>query len=254
MKFSRAIVRKPGRSIINAISTSNLGQPVYDNALIQHDRYIEVLTRCGLDVLVLDPDEEHPDSVFIEDPAVVIPGCAIITRPGAASRLNETKDITEQLSLIFKNIEYIESPGTIEGGDVLRVNDHFYIGISARTNLEGAEQMTLIFEKYGYTASSIPLKEFLHLKTGVSFLNDDLLLVAGELSDCKYFERFRKLTVPCNEIYAANCLNINGTVLFPSGYPTTLDMIKGFGFDIIELDMSEFRKADGGLSCLSLRF
>ena len=254
MRFSKAIVRKPGRNIVKAISSANLGLPVYKKAVKQHAKYVEALVHCGLQVQVLDPDEKHPDAVFVEDSALVTGKCAIITRPGVSSRVTETESMSAVLSPCFKNLEQIAHPGTIEGGDILMINDHFYIGLSERTNQEGADQVTFILERYGYSSSVIELKEFLHLKTGVSSIGDNILLVSGELITCKAFEKFRKIIVPETESYAANCLSINGKVIVPSGYPSTVGSIQSLGYDTVELDMSEFRKIDGGLSCLSLRY
>jgi len=254
MRFSNAIVRKPGRSIVKAISCASLGLPVYEKAVYQHAQYVDALVYCGLDVQILDPDEKHPDSVFVEDPAVVTGKCAIITRPGVASRASETDSISSVLAARFNNMEQIVHPGTIEGGDILMTNDHFYIGLSGRTNPEGASQMIAVLGRYGYGATLIGLNQFLHLKTGVSLIADNLLLVSGELITSRAFEKFSKVPVPESESYAANCLSINGKVLVPSGYPLTLELIQKLGYDTIELDMSEFRKIDGGLSCLSLRY
>lgn len=253
-KFTSAIVRQPGKSIINGISGSDSGVPNHSKALMQHDKYIKALIKCGLDVTVLEPDEEFPDSVFTEDVALLTKRCAIITRPGAESRRDEVKGIRNTIEKYYSTVEEIVYPGTIEAGDIMMVRDHFYIGLSNRTNLTGAEQMLTILQKHGFTGSTLSLEKVLHLKTGVSYLEENSMLVCGEFTDTKEFTGFNKIVVPGNESYAANSVWINGNVLTPKGFPKTATAIEKMGYNIIELDVSEFRKLDGGLSCLSLRF
>ena len=151
-------------------------------------------------------------------------------------------------------IARIVEPGTLEGGDVMMVGDHFYVGGSERTNEAGIQQFFTILEKYGLTGSVVPLERVLHLKTGVNYLENNTLLVAGEFVDKPAFAEFDKIVVPEDEAYAANCIWVNGTVVVPAGYPTVLARIQEAGYRTITVDVSEFRKLDGGLSCLSLRF
>ncbi len=254
MKFTKAIVRKPCRNIINGITTANLGLPDYEKSLVQHKEYISILESCGLSVEVLNADENFPDSVFVEDTAILIPNLAVVTNPGANSRKGEINVIKEILSKYFSNIEEIKSPGTIEGGDVLRVENHFYIGLSERTNEEGAKQFLDILKKYNYSGQTIELKNVLHLKTGVSYLGDNTILASGEFILKKEFSNFNIIEVDDDEEYAANSLNINDKILIPKGFSKTKRKIEKKGFNIIEINVSEFRKVDGGLSCLSLRF
>ena len=252
--FTKAIVRKPSPSLIDGITTSNLGKPDFLLAEKQHQNYIESLIKCGLKVQVMRSNEEFPDSTFIEDTAVVTKKCAIVTQPAIHSRKGEIHEIKLSIKQYFSNIEYIKSPGTIEGGDVLMVGDHFYIGISQRTNEEGAVQMITLLNKYGFSGSVILLKEFLHLKTGISYLENNTMLVAGELLNCEDFKDFNIIQIDAEESYAANSIWINGTVIMPLGYPRSRKKIFDAGYDVIEVDVSEFRKIDGGMSCLSLRF
>ena len=146
------------------------------------------------------------------------------------------------------------APGTMEGGDVMMVGNHFYIGLSARTNEEGCRQFLAALEKHGHTGSVVPLEKVLHLKTGLAYLEDNNLLVAGEFCDKEEFARFNKIEISPGESYSANCIWVNGTVLVPAGYPAAKAAIEKAGYPVIEVDTSEFRKIDGGLSCLSLRF
>lgn len=176
MQINRAIVKTPCKSIVNGITSARLGKPIYEKAVEQHKNYILALEECGVKVTILEKNEQFPDSVFVEDAAVLTKECAIITNPGAESRKGEEESVEKALRLFYDNIEYIEYPGTLEGGDIMQVNNYFYIGISERTNLEGARQLTSILEKCGYTASMVKLQEYLHLKTGVSYIGDNTLI------------------------------------------------------------------------------
>jgi dimethylargininase len=252
--FKHAIVKRPGRSLINGITSANLGKPDYEKALRQHDFYVETLRKCGVEVTVLESDEDYPDSTFVEDPAIVTQKCAIITNPGASSRNGEKIKMAETLKNFYEHIEYIKAPGTLEGGDVMMVGNHFYIGLSARTNQEGANQLIEALNKYGYTGSVVKLERVLHLKTGLAYLENNNLLVAGEFVDKEEFKDFNKIVIDESESYSANCIWINGHVLVPQGYEKTQKAIEDAGYKVEVVDTSEFRKLDGGLSCLSLRF
>lgn len=254
--FKNVIVRRPCKAIVNGITTANLGKPDYELALKQHDKYIETLKSCGVDVTVLEANEEFPDSCFVEDVALCTKKCVIVTRPGAMSRREEIMqlDMQETLKKFFSNIEYIKEPGTIEAGDIMMVGDQFYIGLSERTNESGAKQMIDILEKYELSGTVVPLKEVLHLKTGVSYLENNNLLVAGEFVNSPLFKDFNKIVIDKEESYSANCIWVNDTVLIPKGYPKTKEAIENKGYKVVEVDTSEYRKIDGGLSCLSLRF
>ena len=253
--FTNAIVRTPGRSIVKGLSNSKtLGVPNYEQAMIQHQSYIDALTKCGLDILVLEPCEEYPDSTFVEDVALITPNCAIITRPGAPSRRGEVHEIEFVLKQRFNNVEEIEAPGTIDGGDIMMVGAHYFIGLSERTNLEGAKQIIQILKQYGLSGSTISLKKVLHLKTGLSYLEENNLVVCGEFIDESSLGQYNPIEIPEKESYAANCIWVNGLVIIPLGYPTTKQRIENAGYPVIETDVAEFQKLDGGLSCLSLRY
>ena len=168
--FRHAIVRKPCRNLGLGLTTANLGKPDYDKAMDQHAAYIDVLRSCGLEVIILEPDERYPDSTFIEDTAVVTEKMAIVTNPGAPSRKGEEVSVAAALRSFFPALESIKPPGMLEGGDVMRVGDHFFIGISQRTNPQGADQLVQILSKFGYTATLVSLKDVLHLKTGLAYL------------------------------------------------------------------------------------
>ena len=252
--FSKAIVRTPSKSMIHGLTEAGLGQPNYELALDQHSAYIEALQYCGLDVTVLPPEEAFPDSTFVEDAALLTPHCAIITRPGASSRRGETESLKLVLSQFYTSIEEIQEPGTLDAGDIMMVGKHFYIGLSARTNPEGAQQMIQHLERYGMTGTTVSLEHVLHLKTGIAYLEDNNLAVCGEFVDKADFESFNKIVIPQGEAYAANCIWVNGTIILPTGFDKTRDLIREVGYSVIDTDVSEFQKLDGGLSCLSLRF
>lgn len=255
--FKNVIVKRPCRAMTDGI-TSGLypGRPDYELALAQHDAYIEALKKCSVDVTILPADENYPDSCFVEDPAVLTERCAIITNPGAASRNGETTSIEEAVRKFYPDdrIKHIVFPGTLEGGDVMMCGEHFFVGKSERTNAEGIRQFAEILSKYSYTCSEVKLSEVLHLKTGVNYLENNNMLVSGEFIDKAEFAQYNKFIVPEEEAYAANCIWVNGTVIVPAGYPTVLAVVKSMGYDVITVDTSEYRKLDGGLSCLSLRF
>lgn len=255
--FKHAIVKRPCRAVIEGITMSpELGTPNYEKALAQHDAYIEALKQTGVEVTVLEADENFPDSCFVEDAAVITKHCAIITNPGAKTRQMEAAQMLPTIRGFFSDdkIEYIKSPGTLEGGDVMMVGDHFYIGESKRTNKEGIAQFIAILEKYGMTGEGVPFDTILHLKTGVNYLENNLMLTSGEFIDHPTFASYDCHAVPADEDYASNCVWMNDKLLVPMGFPTVEKMVRDLGFDIILVDTSEFRKIDGGLSCLSLRF
>ena len=252
--FKHAIVRTPCPEMIHGITSASLGKPDYTLALDQHKQYIDALRSLGLEITVLEPDSRFPDSTFVEDVALCTAGLSVITNPGAASRRGEQVDMDRILGSFYDTIEHIKAPGTLEAGDVMMTGHHFYIGISDRTDHEGADQLIHILEKYRMTGEKIELKKLLHLKSGMSYLEDDNLLVQNRLSDHPAFKKFQKIRVGTDEDYAANSLWVNGTVLVPAGFPKTRRNIEKAGYPTISLDVSEFEKLDGGLSCLSLRF
>jgi len=254
MRFTNAIVRKPGRNLAGGLTEAGLGFPDYLTALRQHSCYTEALRGCGLEVRELEADEDYPDSTFVEDTSLLTPHCAIITNPGAPSRRGETVSMRGVLGECFDRLEEIKIPGTVDAGDIMMVGDHYYIGLSGRTNQPGAEQVMEILGAHGLSGSTVPLRDMLHLKTGVSYLENNNLLVSGEFIGRPEFKEFRIMKVPPEEAYAANSLWINGRVLVPAGFPVTTRRVREAGYEVIEVEISEFRKLDGGLSCLSLRW
>lgn len=254
MIFTQAIVRQPCPEMIRGLTSASLGRPDFTLAREQHRAYVEALQRCGLHVEVLEADSRFPDSVFVEDVALCTPACAIVTNPGAPSRNGEILGIKAVLERHYTHVESIKTPGTLDAGDVMMVGAHFYIGISKRTNREGAKQLSAILEDHGMSASLVHLADMLHLKSGLSYLEQNQLLITGEFLNHSAFASFRQIPVDPQEAYAANSLWVNSTVLVPEGFPRTLARIRKAGYTTITLNVSEYQKLDGGLSCLSLRF
>lgn len=252
--FTKAIVRAPAQTMVDGLTTAGLGKPDYALAQEQHRRYVEALRSCELEVIELDPDPDYPDAQFVEDTALLMPGCAIATRPGAVSRQGEVTEVARQLVKFYPRVETIEAPGTVEAGDIMMVGKHFYIGLSQRTNKAGAEQLIAILESHGYSGSTVSISEALHLKSSVSYLERNNMVLTGELCDKAEFADFNRVIIEPAEAYGANCVWVNDRVLVASGNPQCAAKIRAEDYRVIELDMSEFRKLDGGLSCLSLRF
>ncbi|MEP6484827.1 MAG: arginine deiminase family protein [Rudaea sp.] len=257
MRFTRAIVRPPSRTFADGLTHANLGKPDLEKARVQHATYCSALEHCGLTLTFLDPDDKYPDSTFVEDPAVLTTHAAILTNPGAASRNGEVSGIASVVSKFYARVERVRAPGTLEGGDICQADDHFFIGLSQRTNPEGARQLAEILAAHGYTSSIIDIRNattVLHLKTGMSYLGDGRVIAMEEIADDPAFAEYEVVRVPPAESYAANFLRINDHVIVAAGFPGVAAAVRGFGHEIIPLDMSEFRKMDGSLSCLSLRF
>lgn len=253
MKFKHAITRSPGENFGQGITTSDLGSPDYKRILEQHKVYINTLKTLGLQVLELEALVEFPDSYFVEDTAVVLPEVAIITNPGAAARIGEALAIEPVLSG-FRQIARIQPPGTVDGGDVLQVDKNLFIGISQRTNREGAEQIGRIVSLFGYVVKFINVGVGLHLKSSVNYLGKDTLLITQDFAMLDCFQSYVSIVVDSSEEYAANTLWVNDTLITPKGFPKTRRKLEDLGLPIIDLDISEARKMDGGLSCMSLRF
>ncbi len=254
MRIKKAIVKRPSKSMIHGLTTQNLGPPDYKLAVHQHEEYIKALEKGGVKTIVLDADEMYPDSCFVEDTAILTEDFAVITNPGAESRKGEIISIEEELKKHYNKIFKINPSGTLDGGDVLRAESKFFIGLSERTNEDGAGQLKKILESAGFEVFFVKLKKYLHLKTGVSYIGGNTLILAGELIDEPVFREFDKIIVNPEEEYSANSIRVNDYLFIAKGFPKIKAKLLERGFKLIELEMSEFRKIDGGLSCLSLRF
>jgi dimethylargininase len=251
--FSHAIVRKPGTDFAQGITTGNLGSPDYSRILHQHEAYTQALINLGLAVDILDSLPGFPDAYFIEDAAVVVAEMAVLTFPGAKTRQGE-QDFIEPILARYRPIKRIMPPGTLDGGDVMMIEGHFMIGLSERTNPEGAAQLGKILADCEYTCEMVPVAAGLHLKSSVNYIGNGTLLITPEFAKMEQFDSYQKIVIDKDESYASNTLWINETLLTPQGFPKTLTKLQRLGLPIIELEISEARKMDGGLSCMSLRF
>ncbi len=255
--FTRAIVRPPARNFSEGLTRVDLGKPDFSSALKQHEDYCQALRECGLEVVTLLPNEQYPDSTFVEDTAVLTKKGAILTNPGAESRIGEVELIKDEVSSSFGEVRAIESPGTLDGGDICEAGDHFFIGVSGRTNEEGAQQLAEILSEFGFTSGFVDIRKIqsiLHLKSGLSYIGDNRLVVTKELAGESVFSNYELIEVSSEESYVANCVRVNEVVLIASGFPKFEEQLATRNIKTVSLDMSEYQKMDGGLSCLSLRF
>ena len=252
-----AIVRPPGPNFADGLTTVDLGPPDHARALRQHAAYCDALERCGLSLTRLAEDSRHPDSTFVEDTAILTRRGAIVTRPGAPSRAGEIATVREPLRAFYPEFKAIVEPGTLDGGDVCEAEDHFLIGISERTNEEGARQLETHLEADGFTSTRIDVRGvegILHLKSGISYLGGGRIAAIPALGSHPVLRNYDVVPVPASESYAANCVRVNDRLLVAAGHPRLEAALRGLGHDVMPLEMSEFQKMDGGLSCLSLRF
>jgi dimethylargininase len=255
--LKHAIVRPPATNFAEGLTSVDLGKPVFEKALKQHAQYCDALRQCGLELTRLEADATFPDSTFVEDTAVLTPRTAILTRPGARSRMGEVIGIERALRHMYSRFHTITAPGTVDGGDVCAADGHFFIGLSARTNEQGAHQLTDFLEEEGFSSALVDIRGIdgiLHLKSGISYLGDNRLVLVDAFVGNTAFNGYEIVVVEPEENYAANFLRINDRVLVSAGHPQFEAMLRKFGYPVITLDMSEFQKMDGALSCLSLRF
>jgi dimethylargininase len=256
VRLTRALICRPSPNFADGLTEGVHGVPTYSVAKAQHERYCEELERGGLKLTRLSTDAHYPDGTFVEDTAVLTGRGAIITRPGAESRRGEVVSVREALVELAPWLGEIAAPGTVDGGDVCEVGGRYLIGISRRTNEDGARQLAMILASNGYESTMIDVRgvpELLHLKSGLSALEDGRLVAIEALAARDELRGYPLVRVTRRESYAANCVCINGRVLIARGFPVLEDALVKLRYDVVTLEMSEFRKMDGGLSCLSLR-
>ena len=222
----------------------------------QHAAYEALLEELGCEVEHLPEEGELPDSVFVEDAAVVVDELAVITRPGAESRRGETVSVEAALAR-HRPLARIEAPATLDGGDVLRLGRRLYVGLSARTNREGVEQLAALLAPFGYAVEGVPLDGCLHLKTAVTEVADGTLVINPAWIDRGAFAAYEQVEVDADEPFAANALRITGvgdgdTVVLPAAFPRTAERLAARGLQVRTLDVSEIAKAEGGLTCCSI--
>jgi dimethylargininase len=251
--LTRAIVRRPGPDFAAGLTSGALGAPDHARMLAQHADYVAALRNLGLHVDMLDDAPGFPDAYFVEDVAVIVPELAVVARPGAASRRGEDDLIVPVLAR-HKPVARIVGPATLDGGDVLIVGQTVFVGLSQRTNAAGAEQLSALLAPLGYGIRTVPVPSGLHLKSGVTSLGGDLLLIADGLAGAPQLRGHSAVVVDADEERACNALLVNGTVLFAAGFPKTRRKLAAMNLRLLELDAGEAAKMDGGLTCMSLRW
>ncbi len=222
-------------------------------AQAEHRRYEESLVRLGCDLTSLPIEPDLPDSVFVEDTAIIVKELALLTRPGAVSRRGEIPSIADVLRE-HRPLVQVTGPGTIDGGDVLIVGRDIYIGVSGRTNGEGVRQARSAFEPHGYTVTGVPVTGCLHLKSAVSLVGPDTLLINRSWVDATAFGAMKFIDVGVSEPMAANALLIGDTVVYPAMFPETLGHLSDAGISTEPVEVSELAKAEAGVTCCSLVF
>jgi dimethylargininase len=249
-----AITRKVSSALANCELSFIERKPIdMERARAQHHAYEELLAKLGANVISLPEDPELPDSMFVEDPAVVLDEVAIICSLGTESRRKEAPAIAVALEK-FRGLAHIKLPGTLEGGDVLRIGKKVFVGFTARSNPEGMRQLAVFLEHYGYDLTAVPVTGCLHLKSAVTSLGPNTLLANRNWFDAKRFPGFDWVDVDPTEPHAGNALAVKDSIIFPASFPKTLVNIESKGFKVIPLDISELQKAESGLTCSSLLF
>src|SRR5215216_3638597 len=220
-------------------------------ARAQHQGYIQALKGVGCEVIELPEEVDLPDSVFVEDTAVILPEAAVITRPGADSRRPETEPIIRALRP-YRELLFIQEPGTVDGGDVLVFNKDIFVGISTRSNQAAVDQINVLLEEFGYRAQGVEMHDCLHLKSAVTRVDAKRLLINRHWVDPQHFAEFDLIDVDPLEPFAANCLPVNGEVIFPEAFPKTRAKLEERGYKLRTVQVDELAKAEGAVTCCSL--
>lgn len=250
----RAITRGVSRRIADCELTYRSREAVdYEKAATQLDRYCELLRQWGVDLMPLAASDSYPDCCFVQDTAVVLDEVCVIASMGAPARLGEVSEV-ERLVSSFRKIRRIFSPATLDGGDVVQFGKRLFVGLSSRTNARGIAALVQIVEPFGYTVVPVVVNGGLHLTTGCGILNDETVLLNPRWLDATAFKSLRQLHVSEEEPWAANTIRVGSAVCLEEGAPRTIDLVQPYVGSIDTLDISEFRKAEGSLSCLSLIF
>jgi dimethylargininase len=252
-----AIVKRPASTLADRCELSFIERSTmsFDALERQHSAYCDALQNAGAEVVVLDPDPALPDSVFVEDTAIVLDTIAVMARPGAASRQAEPDRIEAQIAR-HRSVVRIIAPGTLEGGDVLRIGRMLYVGLSTRSNREGLEQLATLVRPHGYSVVPVLVSGSLHLKTACTALDADTLLLNPAWLDLTAFAGFKIIEVHADEPFAANVLPVGKSLIANATFPRTLECVdahaRGTGREVVAVDISEFTKAEAGLTCMSL--
>lgn len=249
-----AIVRLPAGSVVDGLRSNSGPSPVFEQVQAEHAAYVEALRAAAVQVTVLDALEQFPDSVFVEDPALVFSGAAILLRPGAPSREQEAEALAPALAARFPRLLRLQH-GHVDGGDILVMPEVVLIGLSARTDETGARALETLLTSIGLHSQIVHTPTgTLHLKSDCALLDEETVLVTGNLARCGMFDHRRTLIVPDDEPGAANALRINDRVLVREECPHTAGMLADHGFRVVALPTAEIARIDAGLSCMSLRW
>ena len=253
--FNHAIVREPGESVVRGIRADPHAVPSVQGIRQEHSAYVAALQAAGLSVEILPPLDLHPDAVFVEEPALVLPEGAVLLRSGAAARRGESAEMRSALSRHFQQVLELHDDEFVDGGDVLVTPSAIFIGMSRRTNRAGAEALSAKLAQLGRKARIVETPDsVLHFKTAVSLLGEDTVLATQTMAASGIFAEFRVVAAHPDEEPAANALRINDRVLLGRGFPRTFEQISNEGFDVETLPVTEIGKLDAGLSCMSLRW
>jgi len=251
MKYKYAIVREPGISYDSCLSDHPLKKYInIGMARNQHKVYCQTLEELGLELIRLPREDQLPDACFVEDTAVIHKSKAFITRIGTESRRGEENEVIKVLKDKF-NVGAASAPATIDGGDVIHLEESLICGLSQRTNTDGARQMQTFLD---VQVETIPIPDFMHLKSHVTYLGKNTVAVAEKFANTSQLNNFEKVIIPRSESYAANTLTIHGVTLMPSKYEKAIEVVEQAGFKVKAIDVSEFTKCDGALTCLSILF
>jgi dimethylargininase len=220
-------------------------------ARAQHEGYVSALVEIGCQMIELPAEADLPDSVFVEDAAFILPEVAVITRPGADSRKPETESIIQALAP-HRPLVHVTAPATVDGGDVLVLGRNIYVGISTRSNAAAINQMQELLDNYGYKVIGVEMHDCLHLKTAVTQVDEKTLLINPKWVDNFHFKDFDWIIVDLSEPFAANCLAVNGQIIFPTAFPKTSAKLEARGYKVQSVTVDELAKAEGAVTCCSL--
>lgn len=252
--FNSAIVRMPGRSVVDGLTASPGRKPDYEKLLDEHRAYVAALESAGVGVTTLDALEGFPDSMFVEDPALVFPSAAILLRPGAPTRIGETAELAPLLRSRFPRVLTLDD-GFADGGDILVTPDAIFIGLSARTDAAGAARLQALLSRIGLHSRVVDVpRGTLHLKTDCSLVDEETIFATRALGSSGLFADFRVLVVPDEERAATNALRVNDSVFLREGCPRAAELLDAHGLTVVTLPVNEIAKIDAGLSCMSLRW
>jgi len=253
-EFDSALVRQPGHSVVEGLSSQPGPRPLFAAVAREHSEYVRALEECGLSVELLPPLEEYPDSIFVEDPALVRGDAAIVLRPGAPTRLGEAVDMERVLTRRFGRVLRMKT-GFADGGDLLLTPGGMFIGLSQRTNAAGAAELGELLQQLGIPSQVVSTPAAtLHLKSDCSLIDEDCILCTAALGAAGLFDRYRQLIVPHGEKPAANSLRLNDTILVGEEFPLTMELLRRNGYTVRSVPVSAIGKLDAGLSCMSLRW